>query len=84
MSEDYAQTWKKNQQSPFKIIIGKGSFWRIRLIIALTGNEISSTMKPGDVICVKKSVMFEKQKNLVWRGQEQAFWMTINKLSRKI
>ena len=29
--------------------------------MVLTGNETSSTMKPGDVICVKKSLIFEKK-----------------------
>ena len=54
ISEDYVKTWKKNENNLFKIIIGMGGCGKIRLSMVLTGNETSSTMKPGNVICEEK------------------------------
>ena len=67
ISEDYVKTWKKNENNLFKIIIGMGGCGKIRLSMVLTGNETSSTMKPGDMICVKKSLIFEKKKAKTFR-----------------
>jgi len=43
-----------------KIIIGKGSFGTIRICMSLTRNETSAIMKPGQCICVKKTMHFNK------------------------
>ena len=44
-----------------KIIIGKGSFGTIRICMALTRKETPSTMKPGQIVCVKKTAYYNKR-----------------------
>ena len=57
---DYAKSWV-NVGNRYKIKIGEGSFGKIRLCIALTKNETSETLKPGQIICVKKTAHFQKK-----------------------
>ena len=53
--------WKLNSVTKqYKIIIGNGAFGKIRLSMALTKNEVSSIMKPGKIVCVKKSAHINK------------------------
>jgi len=60
ITKEYAESWKKNKRSLYKIVIGKGTLGKIRLCISLTLNETSPTMKPGEVICLKKCNAFDE------------------------
>ena len=61
IQNDYAPVANaKNVDNRFKIKIGEGSFGKIRLCVALTKNETSETMKPGQIVCVKKTAHFKK------------------------
>jgi len=65
IQQDYAQSWPAvnvpNVGNRYKINIGEGSFGKIRLCMALTKNETSETLKPGQLICVKKTAYFQRK-----------------------
>jgi len=61
ISQDYADRWEKQEDLTYKLIIGKGAFGKIRLCMALTCNESSNKMKPGEIMCVKKSLVLNKK-----------------------
>ena len=60
IQEDYAQNWP-DVGVRYKVNIGEGSFGKIRLCMAITKNETSETLKPGQLICVKKTAYFQKK-----------------------
>jgi len=62
---DCAETWKKNEESRYKIVMAEGPFGKIRLGIALTTNETSLTMKAAGLVSLKKTQSFDdNSKNL--------------------
>ena len=60
---DYLKGISKESADPNKqkIIIGKGTFGTIRIALALTINETSQILKPGQIICVKKTGFLNKR-----------------------
>ena len=75
ISQDYADRWEKQENNKFKLIIGKGAFGKIRLCMALTRNESSNKMKPGEIMCVKKSLVFQEESYLYSLGEmNQNVW----------
>ena len=59
ISQDYGKNWKKKKsnekKSEYKIVIGKGTFGKIRLALALTRNPLIPSMYAGQIVCVKKT-----------------------------
>lgn len=58
LSAEYLSSFPVNsEKNTYKIVIGKGSFGTIRLALPLTRNESesSATLRPGQLICVKKT-----------------------------
>lgn len=45
-----------------KLVIGQGTFGKIRVCLALSGNEKSNLLKAGDLVCCKKTDHFQKKK----------------------
>ena len=62
ISNEYLKACKIKMPSSekSKFIIGKGSFGLLRFCMALTRNETSTTLKPGQIICVKKTAYLGK------------------------
>lgn len=60
-SFQFAESWKK-KEAPGKVVIREGTFGKIRMALSLSLNETSPKMKPGEVICLKKTVIFRKVK----------------------
>ena len=63
ISKEYAKSWDKitgELKNTYKVVIGKGSFGKIRICLVLTKNETSTVMIPGQIICVKKTYHFKK------------------------
>ena len=59
ISETYIKNWPMNE-AKYKVLIGEGSFGKIRLAFVLINNKTSETMRVGQIICVKKTDYFQK------------------------
>ena len=67
ISEDYLKNITinsiKNITINSKIIIGKGSFGKIKISVALTTNKTSDILKDGQIICVKETIHLKNNMN---------------------